>query len=84
MIASAAVGAVPAGSSRTAPAGSSCAPGDERELAAAIAAAARRRPVSASAWARVGRAAVEPLTYEAAADAFGEALAVADVRTLAA
>ncbi len=78
VIASAAVGAVPGGLIAHGASGLVVRPGDDRELAAAIAQILEDERLHER-LGRVGRAAVEPLTYEAAADAFGDALAVAGV-----
>jgi glycosyltransferase involved in cell wall biosynthesis len=78
VIASSAVGAVPGALVIHGGSGLVVSPGDDREVAAAIAQilddAALRARLS-----RVARAAVEPFTYEAAADGFGAALEFAGV-----
>jgi glycosyltransferase involved in cell wall biosynthesis len=80
VIASAAVGAVPGGLVAHGASGVVVRPGDDRELAAAIAQILDDERLHER-LGRVGRAAVEPLTYEAAANAFGEALTVASHAT---
>jgi glycosyltransferase involved in cell wall biosynthesis len=79
VIASSAVGAVPGALIAHGASGLVVRPGDERELAAAIAHVLDDERLHER-LGRVGRAAVEPFTYEAAADAFGEALSVAGLR----
>jgi glycosyltransferase involved in cell wall biosynthesis len=78
VIASAAVGAVPGGLIAHGASGLVVRPGDDRELAAAIALLLDDERLHER-LGRVARAAVEPYTYEAAADAFGEALIVAGI-----
>lgn len=78
VIASAAVGAVPGGLVAHGASGLVVRPGDDRELAVAIAQILGDERLHER-LGRVGRAAVAPLTYEAAADAFGEALTVASL-----
>ena len=73
VIASAAVGAVPGALVAHGASGLVVRPGDERELAGAIA-VLLDDPTLRERLGRVARAAVEPFTYDAAADAFGEAL----------
>jgi glycosyltransferase involved in cell wall biosynthesis len=80
VIASAAVGAVPGGLVAHGASGLVVRPGDDRELAVAIAQILGDERLHER-LGRVGRAAVEPLTYEAAADAFGKALTVASQAT---
>jgi glycosyltransferase involved in cell wall biosynthesis len=78
VIASAAVGAVPGGLVAHGADGLVVRPGDDLELAGAIAHMLDDAPLH-DRLARVARTAVEPYTYEAAADAFGEALTAAAV-----
>jgi glycosyltransferase involved in cell wall biosynthesis len=80
VIASAAVGAVPGGLVAHGASGLVVRPGDDRELAVAIAQILDDERLHER-LGRVGRAAVEPLSYAAAADAFGEALTVARLAT---
>ena len=77
VIASAAVGAVPGGLVAHGVDGLVVRPGDPRELAAAIALLLDDEPLHER-LASVARAAVEPYSYETAADAFGEALRTAE------
>jgi len=77
VIASAAVGAVPGGLVAHGADGLVVRPGDPRELAAAIAELLDDDPLHER-LAQVARTAVEPYSYEAAADAFGAALSAAD------
>jgi glycosyltransferase involved in cell wall biosynthesis len=74
VIASSAVGAVPGTLVTHGGSGLVVRQGDERELASAIARLLDDHPLRER-LGRQARAAVEPYTYEAAADAFGEALA---------
>jgi glycosyltransferase involved in cell wall biosynthesis len=76
VIASAAVGAVPGALIAHGASGLVVRQGDDRELAVAIGQLLDDDRLHER-LGRVARAAVEPLTYEAAADAFGEALSVA-------
>jgi glycosyltransferase involved in cell wall biosynthesis len=78
VIASTAVGAVPGGLIAHGADGLVVRPGDDRELAGAIAQVLEDRPLR-DRLGRVARTAVQPYTYEAAADAFGQALTVAAV-----
>jgi glycosyltransferase involved in cell wall biosynthesis len=76
VIASAAVGAVPGTLVTHGGSGLVVRPGNDRELAGAIARLLEDEPLRAR-LGRQARAAVAPYTYEAAADAFGEALEAA-------
>ena len=76
VIASAAVGAVPGALIVHGASGLVARPGNDRELADMIAALLDDEPLRER-LGRVAREAVAPLTYEAAADAFGEALVAA-------
>ena len=78
VIASAAVGAVPGGLIAHGADGLVVRQGDDRELAGAIAHMLDDQPLR-DRLARVARTAVQPYTYEAAADAFGEGLTAAAV-----
>ena len=78
VIASAAVGAVPGGLIAHGADGLVVRPGDDRELAGTIANMLDDQSLR-DRLARVARTAVQPYTYEAAADAFGEALTAAAV-----
>ena len=80
VIASSAVGAVPGALVTHGASGLVVRPRDDRELAAAIALVLDDERLHER-LGRVGRAAGEPFNYGAAADAFGEALAVAGVPT---
>ena len=76
VIASSAVGAVPGALIVHGASGLVARPGDDRELADMIALLLDDQPLRER-LGRVGREAVAPLDYEAAADAFGKALVTA-------
>jgi glycosyltransferase involved in cell wall biosynthesis len=78
VIASSAVGAVPGGLIGHGASGLITRPGDDQDLAAAVELVLDDDRLHER-LGKVGRAAVEPYTYDAAADAFGEALTAAGV-----